>query len=190
MHFGLPMFSLATDADFPLLRELIRDGALGGSFDPVLAQDGPESALFFESLRHVIADNVWQRPGQHGGHVDVTAHILMFHPRYANEAGGFVAVRGIGKLGYELWLTALSPSLRRRGLGQQMLEEFLATPLGLQTMIAQCDHDANGAGACAASLQRLGFKVVRVGRYSTWLANPALATEVIEWIQTVPFSSR
>ncbi len=174
---------------FPLLRELIRDGALAGSFDAALAQDAPETALFFNNLQRVIANHIWRRPGQNGSHTDVAAHILMYHSLYSEEAAGFVAVRRIGKLGYELWMTALSPSLRKLGIGQKMLKEFLSTSLGLETTIAQCDRNASGASPCAAGLQRLGFMVVRVGKYSTWLASPTLSAEVIKWIQTAPFSS-
>jgi hypothetical protein len=41
--------------DLPILRALIREGALSGSFDRVLATESREAALFFTNLRQALA---------------------------------------------------------------------------------------------------------------------------------------
>lgn len=183
------MFSPASENDLPELRALIRDGAACGSFDSALAADCPESRLFFENLRGVVSNGVWRRPTQGGGQIAIPAQVLIYRPSLTIASRGFVALRGIGKLGYELWLTALDPECRGLGIGHRMLAEFLETPLGHQTIIAQCDKAAKGSNACASILQAEGFKVARVGHYSMWLVSPLFSSEMIEWIQRLPFSS-
>lgn len=183
------MFLPASENDMPTLRTLIREGARDGGFDAALAVDGIESKLFFENFQEVVVHRVWRRPRQGGGYLELPARVLMYYPASEAKASGFVAVRGIGKLGYELWLTAIDPSLRGQGIGRSMLTEFFTTPLGIKTTIAQCDNVAKGAGTCAAILQTLGFKIVRSGGYSMWLASPLFSPDIVEWIKRLPFTS-
>ena len=52
------MLRPANVVDLPILRALIREGALTGSFDRSLATESRESALFFNNLRQALASNI------------------------------------------------------------------------------------------------------------------------------------
>ena len=50
-----PMLRPANVVDLPILRALIREGALNGSFDRDLATESREALLFFSNLRQALA---------------------------------------------------------------------------------------------------------------------------------------
>ena len=180
----------AQERDLPQICALIRDGAAHRSFDEELARDSVDSAVFFTRLRDVISRRIWVRPAAGAGLEWVPASLFVFHENAASPAIGFVAIRGAGPLGYELWLTALDRQRHGRGLGRRMLTEFFGSPEGSATSVAQCSLHAPGAQACAHILASAGFVVARTGKESAWLARAELPRDALEWIRTAPFSQR
>jgi hypothetical protein len=183
------MLRLSTVEDLPLVRELIIDGAKTGSFDSALAEPTEEAAHFFSGVRRVVLEQVWLRPAPVSGTpAAIPAAIWIYEERRASPGPlGFAAVRAAGGFGYELWLVAIHSTYRSRGLGKQMLSEILATPLGQQIMVAQCDLHAVGARRLAGILCQAGFQSARRGSASEWLANPSLPPAAMAWLKTTPF---
>jgi hypothetical protein len=169
---------------------LIREGAKTNGFEAELARDSEESELFFETFREVILKSVWRRPSASGTNVHIPAHAFVYHENAVSNAIGFVAARGIAKIGYELWLAAIDQDRRGVGIGRRMLGEFLSTQVGKRTCVAHCAIDSPGARACAHILGSLGFTTVRVGQRSFWMARADLPHDVLNWMRTAPFASQ
>ena len=185
-----PMFVPAQEGDLPYIRALIRDGARSGSFDEELAGDCPESDLFFAGLSEVIVRKVWTRPPAMGLPTHTRALIVLYLETAVSKASGFVAIREIGRLGYELWLTAVDPGRRGCGVGRKMVTDFLATKEGRLTRVAQCRIGSVGAQACAHILGSVGFTAARVGLATIWMARSDLPADTLHWMETAPFVSR
>jgi Acetyltransferase (GNAT) domain len=186
------MLRLATEDDLPLVRKLITDGAKAGSFDPALAQPTNEADAFFFRLRGVISGHFWLRPAPVSrtdrAFTATPAGIWVFEERSASPGAiGFIAARNQPNFGYELWLVAIKQEHRGRGLGKQMAREFLATRVGRQIMVAQCDLRATGARQCADILCQAGFQSARRGSTSEWIVNPRLHPAALAWLKTTPF---
>lgn len=176
----------ATSSDFPLIRELIVDGARSCGFDPALTQSSTETQNFFAGLLKVIQDKVWLRPLTNQPLVlGVPASLWMYeNPDFGLESLGFVALKSAGRFGQELWLAAIRPELRGRGVGRQMITELLATPAGKTVAVVQCDKHAIGGQRMAAIMSHVGFELVRDGTGSQWLASPALAEPMKRWLMS------
>jgi len=185
------MLRLSREEDMPLVRDLILDGARAGSFDPALAEPTSEAAYFFSGMRRVVLEHVWLRPASGTEtQVAIPAAIWVYEERQVSpRALGFIALRGAGHLGYELWLIAIHPEYRNRGLGKRMISEILATPIGQRIMVAQCDLHAIGARRLARILCEAGFQSARTGKASEWLANPALTPSAMAWLKATPFQN-
>jgi hypothetical protein len=102
---------------------------------------------------------------------------------------GFVAVRGAGRIGYELWLATIELAYRQKGAGKKMIGEVLGTSIGAQVVVAQCDRRAEGARRMASILRHFGFECLRQGTQSEWLARSTLPPVVKDWIRSAPLSS-
>lgn len=185
------MLRLSREEDLPLVRKLIVDGARAGSFDSALAQPTNEAAYFFSGVRRVVLEHVWLRPAPtRETQIAIPAAIWVYEERYISpRALGFFALRGAGHFGYELWLAAIQPEYRSRGLGKQMISEILATPIGRRIMVAQCDLHAIGARHLARILCQAGFQSARQGNACEWLANPGLTPSALAWLKATPFQS-
>ncbi len=61
------MLRPANVVDLPILRALIREGALTGSFDRSLATESRESTLFFNNLRQALASGYFVEPDPRTG---------------------------------------------------------------------------------------------------------------------------
>jgi len=183
------MFQRARDSDLPYISELIREGARAGGFDAVLATDCAESRLFFKRLAEVVTKNVWIRGTGKGAAMRSPAALFLYRANTRSPNTGFVAIRGAGQAGFELWLAALDPTERGRGLGRKMLTEFLATPEGKVVTVAQCGLDAEGAQACAHILAKAGFVTAREGNGAVWLARADLPASMHQWLKTAPFTT-
>jgi hypothetical protein len=111
------MLRLASEKDLPLVRELIIDGAKAGSFDSALAQPTNEAAYFFSRMRRAVLEHVWLRAALNSeSPTAISARIWIYEEWHVSpDPLGFVAVRGAGHFGYELWLAAIQPEYR--GLG-------------------------------------------------------------------------
>jgi hypothetical protein len=182
------MLRLATEADLPLLREWIVDGAKSGCFDAQLAQHSEESAAFFVRLRYVIREQIWLRRDlrQHTCWTTPACIWIFEDPVRSPGALGFAALRGAGRIGYELWLTAIGVAYRQKGIGKQMVGEVLGLSSGPDVVVAQCDRFADGARRMANILCSFGFESVRESKHSQWLAKSTLPTEVKDWIKSAP----
>ena len=183
------MLRLSREDDLPLVQNLIVDGAKAGSFDSALAEPTNEAAYFFSGMRRVVQEHVWLRPAPSGeARLAIPAAIWVYEERYVGRGPlGFFAVRGAGNFGYELWLAAIQPEYRSRGLGKQMMSEILATPVGRQIMVVQCDLLAIGARRLARIRCQAGFQSARRGSSCEWLANPGLPPSALAWLKTAPF---
>jgi ribosomal protein S18 acetylase RimI-like enzyme len=179
----------ASPKDLTYLRYLIRDGARLGGFDEALAVDCPESDRFFALVSNVITQQEWMRPQSDSSIARTPAQILMYAENAVSVPIGFVAVRGIGPVGHELWLSAIDPDKRRRGKGRRMLSEFVETEIGRCTCVAQCALNSDGGLACAHILGSIGFTTVRVGKLSVWMARSDAPSDFISWMKTTPFAS-
>ena len=183
------MFQRARETDLPYISELIRDGARAGGFDEVLATDCAESRFFFKRLGDVLAKNVWIRGAGTGPAKRSPAAIFLYRVNTRSPNAGFVAIRGAGPAGFELWLVALDAAQRGRGLGRRMITEFLATPEGKVVTVAQCRLDAAGPEACARILGKAGFVTAREGNGAVWLARGDLPASMHQWLKTAPFTT-
>lgn len=183
------MLRLAGENDLPLVRELIIDGAKAGSFDSAVGQPTDDAAYFFSRVRRVVLEHVWVRPALNSEALAaIPAGIWVYEEWHVSPSPlGFVAVRGAGHFGYELWLAAIQQEYRGRGLGKQMMSEILATPIGRQIMVAQCDLHAIGARRLASILCQTGFQSVRRGNACEWLAKRGLPPPALAWMKTAPF---
>jgi ribosomal protein S18 acetylase RimI-like enzyme len=180
------MIRAATSSDFPLVRELILDGARSSGFDPALTQPTTETQNFFAGLLKVIEDKVWLRPMTNQPlMLGIPASLWMYeNPDLGLEPLGFVALKSAGRFGQELWLAAIRPELRGRGVGKQMITELLAAPVGRTIAVVQCDKHALGGQRMAGIMSRAGFELVRDGKGSQWLASRALAEPMKRWLMS------
>src|SRR4029450_3348602 len=71
------MLRPANVVDLPILRALIREGALTGSFDRSLATESRESALFFTNLRQALASGYFVETDPRTGDLSTVA-VLAF----------------------------------------------------------------------------------------------------------------
>jgi ribosomal protein S18 acetylase RimI-like enzyme len=180
------MIRAATSSDFPLVQELILDGARSSGFDPALTQPTTETQNFFAGLLKVIEDKIWLRPMTNQPlMLGIPASLWMYeNPDLGLEPLGFVALKSAGRFGQELWLAAIRPELRGRGVGKQMITELLAAPAGRTIAVVQCDKHALGGQRMAGIMSRAGFELVRDGKGSQWLASRALAEPMKRWLMS------
>ena len=84
-------------------------------------------------------------------------------------------------------LAAIQPEYRGHGSGKQVMSEILATPIGRQIMVAQCDLRAIGARRLSRILCQAEFQSARRGNACEWLANRGLHPSTLAWLRTAPF---
>src|SRR5207247_7899731 len=135
-----PMFRPATVVDLPILRAVIREGALSGSFAPDLATDSREATLFFTNLRQALASGYFVEPDPRTGDL-VTLAVLGFvyvpdDDRTMHRPIGFGLFKATSN-GYELWLTGIDAAWRGRGHGRRMLAALLDTQPGRKAYLVR-----------------------------------------------------
>ena len=130
-----------------LVRNLIRQGAIEGSFDAELAINSPETELFFANLRQALLAGYFVEAGRGGELVTLAAPGYVYAPDDGDRRQpiGFGLFKSMGDLGYELWLTGMDPQWRGRGHGRAMITGLLATPAGRWPM----SSGSNAAGRAA-----------------------------------------
>src|SRR4051794_35692385 len=108
----------------PILRALIRDGAVHGGFDRELATDSREATQFFSNLRRALTTGYFIEADPTTGDLNTVAVPgYVYHPDRGGAAtqpigfGLFKAIKG----GYELWLTGVDPAWRGHGHGRAMM---------------------------------------------------------------------
>ena len=137
------MLRPANVVDLPILRALIREGALTGSFDRSLATESRESTLFFNNLRQALASGYFVEPDPRTGDL-ATVAVLAFvylpdEDPTMHRPIGFGLFKA-ASIGYELWLTGIDAAWRGRGHGRRMLAELLDTRPGREAYLVRVTH--------------------------------------------------
>lgn len=165
------MLRPATLVDLPILRALIRDGAVAGDFDRQLATDSPHATLFFASLRRALATGYAVEKDPASGEL-----VTLAAPGYVYTAAGddnshrpigFGLFRAAGA-GYELWLAGVDPGPRGRGHGPALLAELLKTPPGHDAYVVRLGTAGREIPAMAQQLLSSGYARVRETLQTAW----------------------
>lgn len=179
------MLRPANVIDLPVLRALIREGALSGSFDRDLATDSREASLFFSNLRQALASGYFVEQDTRTGDLATIAV-----PGYVYLPDGEIAVhRPIGfglfkatTAGYELWLTGVDAAWRGHGHGRAMIAALLDTPPGRKAYVVRVKTFGLESAAMAHLLQSFGYACVRETPQHTWyLRSDASEALRAEW---------
>ncbi len=159
-----------------LLRNLIREAARDGAFDPELAWDSPMAERFFTELRQALKTGYFVVSDAKTGTLQTVAVPGFVY--WADDADGGAPPVGFGLFraidnGYELWLAGLEVSLRGRGHGRAMLKALFDTPTGKNTRCMRVRRVARHAQAIAHLLQEHGFTATRETHSETWFVRVA-----------------
>jgi GNAT superfamily N-acetyltransferase len=165
------MLRPAIVTDLPILRALIREGAMTGSFDRDLATDSREAGLFFTNLRQALASGYFVEENPRTGELATVAA-----PGFVYLPDGEIAVhRPIGfglfkamATGYELWLTGIDAAWRGHGHGRAMLKALLDTQPGRRAFVVRVKTRAPEADAMSHLLASFGYTSVREAPQHTW----------------------
>ena len=162
-----------------MVRNLIRRGAVEGSFDSELAFDSPETELFFANLRQALLAGYFVEPGRGGALLSLAAPGYVFAPDDGErrEPIGFGLFKSMGELGYELWLTGVEPQWRGRGHGRAMVRALLATPAGKLAHVVRVKRGSSG-NVMQHLLESLDFTATRDTTYARWFVRDAAPAEV------------
>jgi len=158
------MLRPANVVDLPILRALIREGALTGSFDRSLATESRESTLFFNNLRQALASGYFVEPDPRTGDL-ATAAVLAFVYQPDDDPTlhrpiGFGLFKA-ASIGYELWLTGIDAARRGRGHGRRMLGELLDTRPGREAYLVRVQTYGKESPAMAHLLGAFGYSCIR-----------------------------
>jgi GNAT superfamily N-acetyltransferase len=150
--------------DIPILRALIREGALSGSFDRDLATDSREAALFFTNLRQALASGYFVEADPRTGDLATVAVLSYVYLPEGNATLhrpiGFGLFRAIS-VGYELWLTGIDAAWRGRGHGRKMLAELFDTQPGRKAYVVRVKTYGKESPVMAHLLGSFGYDCVR-----------------------------
>jgi GNAT superfamily N-acetyltransferase len=158
------MLRPANVVDLPILRALIREGALSGSFDRDLATESREAALFFTNLRQALGSGYFVEPDPRTGdlaQVAVLAYVyLSDRDPTIHKPIGFGLFKATS-VGYELWLTGVDAAWRGRGHGRAMMAALFDTEPGRRAYLARVKTYGAESPAMAHLLQSFGYHCVR-----------------------------
>ena len=187
------MLRPANVVDLPILRALIREGALTGSFDRSLATESRESTLFFSNLRQALASGYFVEPDPQTGDL-ATAAVLAF-VYLSDEDPTIHRPIGFGlfkasAVGYELWLTGIDAAWRGRGHGRRMLGELLDTRPGREAFLVRVQTYGKESPAMAHLLGAFGYSCIHeTPRLTLYLRRDA-PESLRASLASVPASSR
>ena len=158
------MLRPANVVDLPILRALIREGALSGDFDRDLATESREAILFFTNLRQALSTGYFVEPDPRTGDL-VTAAVLAFvyiqdQDPTTHGPIGFGLFKAAA-VGYELWLTGIGAVWRGKGHGRKMLAALLETQPGRMAYMARLKTYGKESPAMARLLGSFGYTCVR-----------------------------
>ncbi len=165
------MLRPANVVDLPILRALIREGALTGSFDRGLATESRESTLFFANLRQALASGYFVEPDPRTGDLATVAVLAFVY--LSDEDPTMHRPIGFGlfkatSVGYELWLTGIDAAWRGRGHGRRMLAALLDTRPGRDAYLVRVNTYGQESPAMAHLLGSFGYSCVRETPKLTW----------------------
>ncbi len=172
------MLRPANVVDLPILRALIRDGAVRGSFDRELATESREATLFFSNLRQALSTGYFVEEDPRTGDL---ATVAVPGYVYLPEGGGAHKPIGFGlfkaaAVGYELWLTGVDAAWRGHGHGRAMMAALLKTNPGKSAYVVRVNTFGRESPAMGHLLRSFGYVCLRETPQYTWyLRNDAPA---------------
>jgi GNAT superfamily N-acetyltransferase len=168
-----------------LVRNLIRQGAIEGSFDAELALNSPETELFFANLRQALLAGYFVETGRGGEVVTLATPGYVYAPDDGDRRLpiGFGLFKSMGDLGYELWLTAMDPHWRGRGHGRAMVTALLATPAGQMAHVVRVKRGGPSGSVMQRLLESLRFTATRDTTYARWFVRADAPPEVAHRIR-------
>ena len=164
------MLRPANVVDLPVLRALIRDGAVTGSIDRELASESREAALFFANLRQALATGYFVEEEPLTGDlitVAVPGYVYLPDGEAVDRPIGFGLFKAIA-VGYELWLTGLATAWRGHGHGRGMLTALLNTPPGKQTYLVRLNTEGRESATMGHLLLTMGYNRAQKSPLHTW----------------------
>jgi GNAT superfamily N-acetyltransferase len=175
------MLRYAKAADLPILRSLIRNGALTGSFDQTLATESREASLFFANLRRALTTGYVVEEDPDSG--DFVARAVPGYVYVPDQLAADHQPIGFGlfkaaAVGYELWLAGVEPAWRGHGHGRAMIAALLATPPGRQTFAVRIKAYGRASEAMAHLLTSMGFACARETPSHSWFLRHDAPAEV------------
>jgi len=169
----------------PVLRALIRDGAVRGGFDRELATDSREATMFFSNLRRALTTGYFiDEDPQTGDLTTVAVPGYVYHP----ERGGAVTQPiGFGlfkaiTIGYELWLTGVDPAWRGHGHGRAMLRALLATPAGCRAYVVKVQRFGRDSPAMAHLLAAHRYIATSDTVHHSWFVRADAPAELADYV--------
>ena len=171
----------------PVLRALIRDGAVRGGFDRELATDSREATMFFSNLRRALTTGFFiEEDPVTGDLTTVAVPGYVYHPDRggaASHAIGFGLFKAIA-IGYELWLTGVDPAWRGHGHGRAMLRALLGTPAGRLAYVVKVQRFGRDSPAMAHLLAAHAYAPTRETRHNSWFVRSDAPSELLEYVQS------
>lgn len=171
----------------PVLRALIRDGAVRGGFDRELATDSREATMFFSNLRRALTTGYFiEEDPTTGDLTTVAVPGYVYHPDRGGAASnpiGFGLFKAIA-IGYELWLTGVDPAWRGHGHGRAMLGALLNTPAGRRAYVVKVQRFGRDSPAMAHLLAVYKYAPTRETVHNSWFSRSDAPPEVLEYVQS------
>jgi GNAT superfamily N-acetyltransferase len=174
-----------------ILRALIRDGAMRGSFDRELASASQEAASFFLNLRRALTTGyfVEQAPGTQG----VTTVAVPGYVYLPDRAGAVSQPIGFGLFktidpGYELWLTGIDAAWRGHGHGRAMFTALLSTPPGRNAYVVRVHRFGRDSPAMTHLLTSFTYSEANVTAHHSWFVRADAPSLLAERMRAAPSS--
>jgi GNAT superfamily N-acetyltransferase len=165
------MLRPATVVDLPVLRALIREGAMTGNFDRDLATESRAAAQFFANLRQALATGYFVEEDPISGNLVTVAApgyvYLPDDPDVAHRPIGFGLFRAT-PTGYELWLTGVDAAWRGHGHGRAMLAALLSTTPGRRAYATCVNAGTRESLAMEHLLRSFGYSCTQRSPRRTW----------------------
>ncbi len=172
-----------------MLRTLIRQGALDGSFDRELGASTPEAEAFFQKLKKALVTGYFVEEGRSGKIKTVSVPGYVFWPddrHSGSQPVGFGLFRAV-EAGYELWLAGLDLGSRGGGHGRALLAALFATAQGQKTFVVRTQRSSRYVHALQHLLADFGFVPLGDTARLRWFmrtdAPPELASRVRDAVE-------
>lgn len=171
----------------PWIREVLRDGARDGAFEPELAHEGLASDLFFANLSRAVQAGVFMAEDASGRIGDVPcAGYVGLDEEAPHAALGFVFFKALPGDFFELWLMATAPAARRRGVARAMLRAALDTPAGRLAHVARVNTTSLWAPSMGRVLLDVGYRRERTGRGLDWYVHGRAPEDLAGFVRHGP----
>jgi GNAT superfamily N-acetyltransferase len=157
------MLRPANVVDLPILRALVREGALTGSFDRSLGDRVARVHALLQQSRQALASGYFVEPDPRTG--DLATMAVLAFVYLPDEDPTMHRPIGFGlfkaaSIGYELWLTGIDAAGAGRGHGRRMLAELLARA-GSRAYLVRVQTYGKESPAMAHLLGAFGYSCIR-----------------------------